>query len=107
MAQAKASRHLLIGRGGVIRTHDPLRPRQVRYQAALRPDIYRFLHSKPLTGFSIWSRSPNAAHNASDRDKTPSIHLVCDKAHVALVRLAVQLFAEPPVSSAVSFASTF
>jgi hypothetical protein len=27
-----------FGRGGVIRTHDPLRPRQVRYQAALRPD---------------------------------------------------------------------
>ncbi len=26
------------GRGGEIRTHDPLRPRQVRYQAALRPD---------------------------------------------------------------------
>jgi hypothetical protein len=26
-----------------------LRPRQVRYQAALRPDIYNFLHSKPLT----------------------------------------------------------
>ena len=28
-----------IGRGGEIRTHDPLRPRHVRYQAALRPDI--------------------------------------------------------------------
>ena len=28
-----------IGRGGEIRTHDPLRPRQVRYQAALRPDM--------------------------------------------------------------------
>src|SRR4051812_42531643 len=27
-----------VGRGGVIRTHDLLRPRQVRYQAALRPD---------------------------------------------------------------------
>ena len=26
------------GRGGGIRTHDPLPPRQVRYQAALRPD---------------------------------------------------------------------
>ena len=33
--------HLIenIGRGGQIRTADPLRPRQVRYQAALRPDI--------------------------------------------------------------------
>src|SRR5579859_6746280 len=27
-----------IGRGGRIRTGGPLRPRQVRYQAALRPD---------------------------------------------------------------------
>lgn len=26
------------GRDGVIRTHDPLHPMQVRYQAALRPD---------------------------------------------------------------------
>ena len=29
------------GRGDWIRTSDPLRPRQVRYQAALRPDIFR------------------------------------------------------------------
>ena len=28
-----------FGRGDWIRTSDPLRPRQVRYQAALRPDI--------------------------------------------------------------------
>jgi hypothetical protein len=28
-----------FGRGGEIRTPDPLRPRQVRYQAALRPDM--------------------------------------------------------------------
>jgi hypothetical protein len=26
------------GRGGEIRTHDPLYPKQVRYQTALRPD---------------------------------------------------------------------
>ena len=32
-----------FGRGGEIRTHDPLRPRQVRYQAALRPDIRTYL----------------------------------------------------------------
>ena len=30
-------RLLKDGRGGRIRTCDPLRPRQVRYQAALRP----------------------------------------------------------------------
>jgi hypothetical protein len=28
---------LFVGRGEKIRTSDPLRPRQVRYQAALRP----------------------------------------------------------------------
>jgi hypothetical protein len=37
---ARRSEQLLYnhGRGGQIRTADPLRPRQVRYQAALRPD---------------------------------------------------------------------
>ncbi len=35
------------GRGDWIRTSDPLRPRQVRYQAALRPDS-EFLDSKPF-----------------------------------------------------------
>ncbi len=30
--------HFLNGRNGGIRTHDPLHPMQVRYQAALRPD---------------------------------------------------------------------
>jgi hypothetical protein len=28
----------VYGRGGVIRTRDPLLPKQMRYQAALRPD---------------------------------------------------------------------
>ena len=34
--------YTVIGRGGGIRTHDPLPPRQVRYQAALRPDETNF-----------------------------------------------------------------
>jgi hypothetical protein len=29
---------ILIGRGGGIRTPDPLLPKQMRYQTALRPD---------------------------------------------------------------------
>ena len=33
----------LIGRGGGIRTRDPLHPMQVRYQAALRPDNPRII----------------------------------------------------------------
>ncbi len=32
-----------IGRDGVIRTHDPLHPMQVRYQAALRPEPLLYL----------------------------------------------------------------
>ena len=32
---------LLDGRDGRIRTDDPLPPRQMRYQAALRPDVLR------------------------------------------------------------------
>jgi hypothetical protein len=36
----------LDGRGGQIRTGDPLRPRQVRYQAALRPDFVDGLTSQ-------------------------------------------------------------
>ena len=29
-----------VGRGGQIRTDDPLLPKQMRYQAALRPDFF-------------------------------------------------------------------
>jgi hypothetical protein len=38
---------LLDGRGEKIRTSDPLRPRQVRYQAALRPVKWVILHREP------------------------------------------------------------
>ncbi len=31
---------LINGRGGEIRTPDPLLPKQLRYQAALHPEIY-------------------------------------------------------------------
>ncbi len=33
-----------FGRGGGIRTRDPLHPMQVRYQAALHPDEPRIIH---------------------------------------------------------------
>ena len=42
-----------IGRGDWIRTSDPLRPRQVRYRAALRPDILYSFDSKPLLRFPV------------------------------------------------------
>jgi hypothetical protein len=32
--------YLYAGRGGEIRTPDPLLPKQMRYQAALRPDFH-------------------------------------------------------------------
>ena len=32
---------ILLGRDGEIRTHDPLHPMQVRYRAALHPDVIR------------------------------------------------------------------
>ncbi|CAB1370153.1 protein of unknown function [Denitratisoma oestradiolicum] len=35
------------GRGGGIRTRDPLHPMQVRYQAALRPDKPRIITAIP------------------------------------------------------------
>ena len=41
---------LKIGRGDWIRTSDPLRPRQVRYQAALRPDSMKTLILLPFRG---------------------------------------------------------
>ena len=39
---------LKSGRGDWIRTSDPLRPRQVRYQAALRPDSSAIIPRRPL-----------------------------------------------------------
>jgi hypothetical protein len=59
-----------FGRGGQIRTADPLRPRQVRYQAALRPDICRSSDFKPLSQFPIPSGLPKSTQNAFDRGKT-------------------------------------
>ena len=37
---------ILLGRDGEIRTHDPLHPMQVRYRAALHPDL-KFELDKP------------------------------------------------------------
>ena len=37
-----------FGRGGGIRTHDPLLPKQMRYQAALRPEEGRIIETRFL-----------------------------------------------------------
>ncbi len=42
------ARRVTIGRGGGIRTPDPLLPKQMRYQTALRPDSCR-LYRTPAT----------------------------------------------------------
>ncbi len=80
-----------IGRGGGIRTRDPLRPRQVRYQAALRPDNYCFFDSKPLSKFPILSALPKSGQNSPDRDKTPSVGPHRVKTRTVLIGLPVQL----------------
>jgi hypothetical protein len=54
-----ASRQILfcfegfIGRGGEIRTPDPLVPNQMRYQTALRPDNQRCLGHNAILGKDI------------------------------------------------------
>ena len=47
-----------------------MRPRQVRYQAALRPDIYWSLDFKPLSQFPIPSGLPKSTQNAFNRGQT-------------------------------------
>jgi hypothetical protein len=47
-----------------------VRPRQVRYQAALRPDIRWSFDSKTLLRVKILPRMPEGSQKASDRDKT-------------------------------------
>ena len=60
----KNPREGVFGRGGGIRTRDPLRPRQVRYQAALRPDRHSYcttLYFFVLLAFAGSSRRYAAA----------------------------------------------
>ena len=45
---------LFFGRDGVIRTHDPLHPMQVRYQAALRPDEQKII-PEPRYVFAMYA----------------------------------------------------
>jgi hypothetical protein len=52
------------GRGDWIRTSDPLRPRQVRYQAALRPDSLR-IHNCTADPQRISARGPEGPHYRS------------------------------------------
>ena len=48
------------GRGGEIRTHDPLYPKQVRYQTAPRPDRAVLLSSRATA-----AQAPQSLHRQS------------------------------------------
>ncbi len=68
-----------IGRNGGIRTHDPLTPSQVRYQAALHSVIY----TKPLACIGVAKRSDYTAalqggQQPRDR-KMPFLKELCAK----------------------------
>jgi hypothetical protein len=60
-----------FGRGGAIRTPDPLRPRQVRYQAALRPDICWSFDSKTLLNRTSIPKSALSLKTYQNCIKTP------------------------------------
>src|SRR5690554_3806833 len=64
-----------IGRGGGIRTRDPLHPMQVRYQAALRPD----------TGAHYSSCTTICQHVDHDRNKA-SVSTISDRISAASAR---------------------
>src|ERR1700676_4402289 len=49
---------IFIGRDGGIRTHGPLTPSQVRYQAALHPDLTIFHANSPCSGASTLQGLP-------------------------------------------------
>ncbi len=55
----------------MIRTHDPLRPRQVRYQAALRPDICCSIDSKTPANPSL------AGDLVSGRERASTVSQLC------------------------------
>ena len=54
---------------------DGMRPRQVRYQAALRPDYASFFDFKPLPALPTLSRQLKSGQKRSDRGKTVTICL--------------------------------
>ena len=55
-----------VGRGGEIRTPDPLVPNQMRYQAALRPEQFD-LYFRNLQNQALLSRNLNYFNNSLNR----------------------------------------
>src|SRR6186997_1015630 len=75
------------GRGDWIRTSDPLRPRQVRYQAALRPDstiIGSLSLGRPEFDCSVSELSQNAAcQNRGSTSRTDFLKCFWSPSHRA------------------------
>ena len=67
MASRRYRNYFNSGRGGGIRTHDPLLPKQMRYQAALRPEEARILQTERAkvnrTGKKTVAAIPGAENN--------------------------------------------
>ena len=55
------------GRGGEIRTPDPLLPKQMRYQAALRPDTSILSHSPLVLHADIYTESTQDRRTQPDQ----------------------------------------
>jgi hypothetical protein len=63
------------GRDGGIRTHDPLTPSQVRYQAALHPDVsYVAGRTQERSERPERSNDPNAPNVPNDPNVDPSFY---------------------------------
>jgi hypothetical protein len=83
------------GRGGGIRTPDPLLPKQMRYQTALRPDT-PFSHTR--------AASPNlAALRAQEHQRQPGAPALCSSAppsHSSKINGSIAIVIRPrPISS--------
>ena len=52
---------LITGRDGRIRTYDPLLPKQMRYQAALRPEEQNYSRFLTITSSTTTQRAPHAS----------------------------------------------
>ncbi len=61
------------GRGGGIRTPDPLLPKQMRYQTALRPDTLIFPHTRRIT-------QPQITPPRSKHQRQPGAPALCSSA---------------------------
>ena len=113
-----SARRLIIqgrsGRGDWIRTSDPLRPRQVRYQAALRPDRPDYpTESRParragreslgLETPGVWLQAgyglsvPGRGRGVRSASVRPIAHLIASR-YIVCTRASSQVSAAWPIA---------